>query len=102
MHESYVDYLKWWVNERFPLKKPVIKKPGNTEANASKREEILGAAVAIIANFPEECTHGKSIVGTRVCKLMQSKAKTWWENEELPLKHDTVTELINKWLNTLE
>lgn len=101
-HESYMGYLKWRTNVQFQLEKPSIKKPGNTESNARKRLEILGAAIAIIANFPKECTYGDSIKGKRVYNLMHSKAKTWWENGEPPLKDEAAIKLINKWLNTLQ
>ena len=90
-------HLPLWFPNKFKN-----KKPGNTEANASKREEILGAAIAIIANFPKECTYGDSIRGKRVYDLMHSKAKTWWKDGEPPLKDETAIKLINKYLNTLK
>ena len=101
-HESYMGYLKWWTNVRFQLKEPLIKKSGNTEANASKREKILGAAIAVIANYPKECSWGGSIVGKRVYKQIYEKSLIWWDDGEVPLGDETSIELINKWLKTIK
>lgn len=96
--ELPVQYLRSW----FPSAFKSSAKPGNTESNASKREQILGAALVIIANFPEKCKRGDKIVGKKVFSLIEYKAKTWWPSEEPPLSADTATRLINKWLKTLE
>ncbi|MCK4710990.1 MAG: hypothetical protein KAU21_20420 [Gammaproteobacteria bacterium] len=101
-HESYMNYIQWWTNIRFQLEKPLIKKPGNTEANASKREEILGAAIAVIANFREDCSWAGSIVGKRVYKQIYEKSLIWWPDGEVPLGDETSIELINKWLKTIK
>ena len=90
-------HLPLWFPNKFKN-----KKPGNTEANASNREEILGAAVAVIANYPKECSWGGSIVGKRVYKQIYEKSLIWWDDGEVPLGNETSIELINKWLKTIK
>lgn len=91
-------YLPSWFPDKF---KSETKKPGVTEANASKREEILGAAVAVIANFPDQCMWGEKISGKRVYELINDKSPLWWDSGEPPLKDEAAIKLINKWLKTL-
>ena len=91
--------LHLWFPDKINKK---VNKPGNTEANASKREEILGAAIAVITNFPKECSWGGSIVGKRVYKQIYEKSLLWWPDGEVPLGDETSIELINKWLKSIK
>ena len=73
---------------------------GNIEANSKKREEILGAALFVLANFREDCidSNGK-VVATKTRSLIESK----WEQcpsdiKSPPLATGGIEKLIGKWI----
>lgn len=81
------------------------KKPhGNTEINAQKREQILGAALSVLANWPEQCKNNAGeIEGTKIRKLIEEKALLFWkETGEPPLSTEKIEREIRKWLNTVK
>jgi hypothetical protein len=76
---------------------------GNSENNALKREQILGAALSVLANWPEQCKNGQGKVeATKVRKLIEEKALLFWkETGDPPLSSETIEREIRKWLNTV-
>lgn len=82
------------------------KKPhGNTQVNASKREEILGAAIAVMTAFPDQCRRSPNgaFSGEKITGMIEDKAPIWWPDEqEPPMSHRAIAELINKHIRTLK
>ena len=100
--EIPTSYLPSWFPDWEPKKKQKDKPHGNTESNASKREEILGAALAVMAALPEDCkTSTGSFRGSEIANLIDQKSFAIFDNEdgEPPLGKRQASELINKWLN---
>lgn len=81
-----------------PLQPKMIH--GNTEINAKKREEVLGAALAVLAKWPNECRAGSgNIKATKIRELIESKGYLFWrEDGEPPLKTSEIENLIREWL----
>jgi hypothetical protein len=73
---------------------------GNSERNARKREEDLGAALAVLAKWPENCQAGSgSIKATKIRELIESKGYLFWrEDGDPPLKTSEIENLIREWL----
>jgi len=81
------------------------KTPGNITASAQKREAVLGAALAILATFPEQCrTKTGTVQGTKITKLIEEKSPFLFKYSrgEPPLSPDAITREINKWLKTFD
>jgi len=88
----------WYPNDFSGTKKR--KKPhGNAEIYASKREEILGAALAVIAKYPDECRNKRGILGgSNIAKLIDDHSYALFGTTDPPKARDGMENLINKWL----
>lgn len=73
---------------------------GNTERNAQKREEILGAALSVLARWPDECKNGAGrIEATKIRALIENKSYMFWrEDGEPPLSTGEIEKLLRQWL----
>lgn len=88
-----------WFPQLFESKPTKDKTHGNAELNAEKREQVLGAAIAVMANFPDQCKRGGSYSGTRIATVIDQKMELWWPNEEEPpLAISTMTKMISQHL----
>jgi hypothetical protein len=87
-----------WFPQAFEDKKTKAKPHGNTEVNAIKREQVLGAAITAITHWPEACRRGDSFNGYRIATLIDQKAPLWWQEGVAPLSIDRMTRLINEHL----
>lgn len=76
------------------------KTHGNTEVNAQKREEVLGAALSVLATWPEQCRNNAGAVeATKIRKLIEEKALLFWKaTGEPPLSTDKIEREIRKWM----
>lgn len=81
-------------------KKTPTKPHGNTERNAQKREEILGAALSVLARWPDECKNGAGrIEATKIRVLIENKSYMFWrEDGEPPLSTGEIEKLLRQWL----
>lgn len=80
------------------------KRPGRAEAYAKNREQVLGAALSILARYRNKCvtTQGK-IQGAKIAKLIEDKAGLFWPDlQEPPLERETIPKIINDWLKKTE
>lgn len=86
-------------------KMPIEETPhGNIEVHASKREEIFGAAIAVIARFPVEVgfKDGK-LSGAKITKIIEQNSESFWpEDGAPPLSISVMEGHINVWINKLE
>lgn len=73
----------------------------STEINAQKREQILGAALSVLASWPNECkSNSGKIQATKIRELIENKGYFFWrENGEPPLATSEIEKLIRLWLN---
>lgn len=77
------------------------KKPhGNVEINAQKRLEVLGAALSVLAEWPDQCKNLKgNIEISKISELVDSKALLFWPDTGVaPLSSRGIKDLISKWL----
>jgi hypothetical protein len=79
------------------------KEHGNKIRFSQSREEILGAALAVVTQFPELCKNKRgSIEASKVAKVIEQKAGLFWEDYEPPLSLRATEELIRKWLRKVK
>jgi hypothetical protein len=87
-----------WFPEAYKSNRCDPKLYANTVVHGSKREQVLGAALAAIVHWPKECKRGNSLIGARIAALIDQKAKLWWTESEAPLSIDIMASLINQHL----
>lgn len=81
-----------------PLTTPQ-KMHGNTERYAANREQVLGAALACLAQRPDRCRSKDGKVVAAKLRLIDDKAPLFWpERREPPLKPAPIEDVIRGWL----
>lgn len=74
-------------------------KPALVEHNARKREQVLAAALSLLAAFPDQCKgRGNCVSAQKLAELVADKAPLFWESREPPLTIDTMTRMFRGWL----
>jgi CHAT domain-containing protein len=72
----------------------------HSERHAKKREQILGAALSILASYPEQCKNkAGNFESTKIRSLIEEKALLFWPAGEPDLSTDTIERLIREWIN---
>lgn len=80
-------------------KTTATKPHGNTEYNAGKREQVLGAAVAVLAKWPEECRDKKGEpVASKIAAMVDAKAELFWHDAQPPLATDSIADHLRDWI----
>jgi len=105
IQDLLLEKLTEWYPDAITIKTPKVKKHKNTEINARKREDVLGAALAAVIAFPKECTTRKGVIqGTKIIEVIEQKSPLFFSayDDEPPLSNDTMTRLVNKYLRILE
>lgn len=75
------------------------KPHGNTEQNAGKREQVLGAAFAVLAKWPEQCRDKKGEpVASKIADMVDAKADLFWPDAQPPLATDSIAEHLRVWI----
>jgi hypothetical protein len=98
------DFVHWMVEQKLNplqalkylflnLEQDNVKQ--NNQGDTVQTAQILGAALAILANAPTQCIdmNGKVSVDA-IYNLMKSKANVWFENGNLPLEKQTIIKLL--------
>jgi len=68
-----------------------------------QRERILGAALAVLAEFPDQCRNSKGRISVpAITELIQQHHEVWFPDEEKMMSPTTMQDLINKWIKTLK
>lgn len=76
-----------------------VKSNAYEERHAKKREQVLGAAFAVLAKWPDECRDGKgNPVATKIAASIGAKADLFWPDAKPPLEVDTIEILIREWI----
>ena len=72
----------------------------HSERHAVNREQILGAAVSILARFPDACkSNNGKVQATKIRVQIEEKAQLFWEDShEPPLTTSVIDELLRDWL----
>jgi hypothetical protein len=68
----------------------------NAEHDAQKRQQILEAALAILANYPDQCMDKGKVSGAAIARIMEEKSTLWFKYDDIPLSVRKVRELINQ------
>jgi hypothetical protein len=69
--------------------------------SSSDREAVLGAALAVVASFPEQCRGDAGwIEAEAVVDAILAKSAIWFERGP-PMPRPAMVELIDKWFGTL-
>ncbi len=67
-----------------------------------QREQVLGAALAVLAEFPEQCRNRKGRINTAaITSLIIEHHATWFTDQDQMLSEAAMQDLINKWIKTL-
>jgi hypothetical protein len=77
------------------------KPHGNAERFAKQREEVLGAALSVITQWPTECQNSSGkFEATKIAKLVDQKSLLYWpKTGEAPLGLEKMEREISKWIN---
>lgn len=93
--------LKAQYPDSFELEDPDKKPHGNTEVNARKREAVLGASIAVLAEFPDQCRSGSGkVMGSKIAALIEEKSLVLFKQYDgtPPLSPEKIAREINKYL----
>jgi hypothetical protein len=72
---------------------------GNAERHAEKREQVLGAAFAVLAKWPEECRGAKGDpIASKIADMINAKADLFWTDAKLPLSTDSIADHLRNWI----
>jgi len=77
------------------------KAHGNSERFAKNREQVLGAALSVITQWPDQCQNSSGkFEATKIAKLIDEKSLLYWPTtSEPPLSLDKMEREISKWIN---
>lgn len=75
----------------------------HVERHAKNREQVLGAALSIIINFPEQCKNSTGkFEATKIRALIEEKALLFWPKTGEPiLGTEKIEREIRKWINNI-
>ncbi len=81
-------------------KESEAKSNAYTERHAANRAEVLGAALAVLAAWPEQCRSKEGKVqGAKIASLVDEKSGLLWpDTGEAPLKKEKIAEFVNSWI----
>jgi hypothetical protein len=72
---------------------------GNAERHAAKREQVVGAAFAVLAKWPEECRDAKGDpVASKIAGMIDAKADLFWPKARPPLETDSIADHLREWI----
>jgi len=77
-----------------------VKIHGNSLRFSTQRQEVIGAALSCLAQFPEHCTNSQGkIVVSQLADIVSAKAPLFWrETGEPPLSDRNIRTLLSKWV----
>jgi hypothetical protein len=66
---------------------------------ASVREQVLGAALNVLAKCPDQCYDAHGLCsGARIAERIAAQSMRWFDTPEPPLAGPEMTALIDRWL----
>jgi hypothetical protein len=75
------------------------KSNGHKERHAQNREQVVGAAFAVLAMWPDQCrdSNGKP-VASKIADLIEAKANLFWPDSTPPLTVDSIADHLRDWM----
>ena len=72
---------------------------GHEERHARNREQVFGAAFAVLGKWPDECndTKGKP-VASKIVRKIEAEADLFWPNGEPPLSTEIMADHLRDWI----
>ena len=68
-----------------------------------QREQVLGAALAVMAEFPEQCRNSKGRISVpAIARLIQEHQGVWFTDRDKMMSATSIQDLLNKWIRTLK
>lgn len=91
------------LDDNAPKKNTSAKVHGNTERFAQTREQVLGAALCVITQWPNRCCNSSGkFEATKIAGLIDEKALLFWpESAQPPLSREKMEREISKWINKI-
>ncbi len=75
---------------------------GHPEIFQNQREQVLGAALAILARYPEKCKNSKGRIRAElIVNLINEKGEIWFGDDKL-LSTAAMQDLLDKYLKTIQ
>jgi hypothetical protein len=75
----------------------------NPETFQKQREQVLGAALAILARYPEKCKNRKGKTRSEmIVNLINEKGDIWFGDDKLLLSTAAMQDLLDKFLKTID
>lgn len=75
------------------------KSNGHKERHAQNREQVLGAAFAVLSKWPDQCKDSKGdLVASKVANLVEAKAHLFWPDSVPPLTVDSIADHLRDWI----
>jgi hypothetical protein len=72
---------------------------GHKERHAQNREQVIGAAFAVLAMWPDQCRDSKGKpVASKIADLVEAKAHLFWPDSKLPLTVDSIADHLRDWM----
>jgi len=76
--------------------------PKNTDKIGDDKERVLGAALAILAAYPNQCRNNKGRVrANKIVEILEEKGEFWFGKGTPALSNTARLDLINRWLQTI-
>ena len=93
--------LRQIINQSSGRFQPQKKTHANVERFAKGREQVLGAAVSVMAKWPELCRNkSNKIEATKIRELIDQKGKLFWRDTgQPPFSAEGIERLIREWIN---
>lgn len=72
---------------------------GNAERHAANREQVLGAAFAVLAKWPDECRDKKGEpLASKIAAKVDAMADLFWPDAQPPLATESIAEHLRDWI----
>lgn len=72
------------------------KQKRNTTHHAQKREEILQASLAVLAEFPERCRTNGKVSASAIAQVLEEKSPILFESGDVPLSPERTVKVIRQ------
>jgi len=74
----------------------------NIDNIENDKERVLGAALAILAAYPDQCRNNKGRVrANKIVEILEEKGEFWFGKSTPSLSNTAKLNLVNRWLQTI-
>ncbi len=97
---TFLDEVNISTTKLKPLSGSSVR-PERSSKNNQKREEILKAALYVLANFPDQCAtkSTKKVSGSKIANIICEKSPLFWpKTGETPFGQEAIARLVNSGL----